>query len=110
MDACTIHKDAELKPSLHGPQCNDCCPFCWATKEEFLLPTFTGAKSLTLADWIAMSPVPEVLRLVKHENDIGLDARQPMSTEGGGGVCTSLIEELQSAHQYIGSVDAHLEY
>ena len=49
-----------------------------------MLPTFTGAKLLNLADWIAMSPVPEVLRLLKHENDIGWNARQPMSTEGGG--------------------------
>ena len=49
-----------------------------------MLPTFTGAKSLTLADWIAKSLVPEVIRLFKRENDIGLDARQPMSTEGGG--------------------------
>ena len=49
-----------------------------------MLPTFTGAESLTLADRIAMSPVPEVLRLFKHENDISPDARQPMSTEGGG--------------------------
>ena len=40
-----------------------------------MLPTFTGAELLTLADWIAMSPVPEVLRLFKHENDIGWDAR-----------------------------------
>ena len=59
----------------HGPQCIDCCPFCPATKEEFVLPTFTGAEWLTLADWIAMSPVPEVLCLFKHENDIGSDAR-----------------------------------
>ena len=49
-----------------------------------MLPTFTGAEFLILADWIAMSPVPEVLRLFKRENDIGWDARQPMSTEGGG--------------------------
>ena len=48
-----------------------------------MLPTFTGAELLTLADWVAMSPVPEVLRLFKHENDIGWDARQPMSTVGG---------------------------
>ena len=40
-----------------------------------MLPTFTGAELLTLADWIAMSPVQEVLRLFKHENDIGWDAR-----------------------------------
>ena len=59
----------------HGLQCNDCCPFCPATKEEFVLPTFTRAKLRTLADWIAMSPVPELLRLFKHENDIGWDAR-----------------------------------
>ena len=59
----------------HGPQCNDCCPFCPATKEEFVLPTFIGAELCTLADWIAMSPVPEVLRLFKHENGIGWDAR-----------------------------------
>ena len=58
----------------HGPQCNDCRPLCPATKEEFVLPTFTGAELLTLADWIAMSPVREVLRLFKHENDIGWDA------------------------------------
>ena len=46
-----------------------------------MLPTFTGAEMLTLADWIAMSPVPEVLRLFKRENDIGCNARQPVSTE-----------------------------
>ena len=40
-----------------------------------MLPTLTGAELLTLADWIAMSPVPEVLRLFKHENEIGWDAR-----------------------------------
>ena len=39
-----------------GPQCIDCCPFCPATKDEFMLPTFTGAEWLTLADSIAMSP------------------------------------------------------
>ena len=49
-----------------------------------MLPTFTGAELLTLADWIAISPVPEVLRLFKRENDISWNARQPMSTEGGG--------------------------
>ena len=59
----------------HGPQCNDCCPFCPATREEFVLPTFTGTQLRTLADWIAMSPVPKVLRLFKHENDIGWDTR-----------------------------------
>ena len=59
----------------HGPQCNDYCPFSPATKEEFLLPTFTGAELLTLADCIAMSPVPEGLGFFKHENDIGWDAR-----------------------------------
>ena len=64
-------KTPKLKPSPHGPQCNDCCPFCRAKKEEFVLPTFTGAELLTLADWIATSPVPEVLRLFKRENDIG---------------------------------------
>ena len=40
-----------------------------------MLPTFTGAELRTLADWIAMSPLPEVLRLFKHENDISWDAR-----------------------------------
>ena len=59
----------------HGPQCNGCCPFCPATKGKFVLPTFTGVELRTLADWIAMSPVPKVLRLFKHENDIGWDAR-----------------------------------
>ena len=59
----------------HGPQCNDCCPFCPATQEELVLPTFTGAQLRTLGDWIATSPVPEVLRLFKHENDIGWDTR-----------------------------------
>ena len=39
-----------------------------------MLPTFTGAELRTLADWIAMSPVPEVIRLFKHENDIGWEA------------------------------------
>ena len=28
----------------------------------------------------------------------------------GGNACTSLINELQSAHQHIGSVGAHVEY
>ena len=36
-----------------------------------MLPTFTGAELLTLVDWFAVSPVQEVLRLFKHENDIG---------------------------------------
>ena len=49
-----------------------------------MLPTFTGAELLTLADWIAITPVPEVLRLFKRENDIGWDAREPMSTKGAG--------------------------
>ena len=48
-----------------------------------MLPTFTGAELLTLADWIVMSPVPEVSCNFKLENDIGWTARQPMSTEGG---------------------------
>ena len=59
----------------HSPQCNDCCPFCPRTKEEFVLPIFTGTELRTLADWIAMSPVSELLRLFKHETDIGWDAR-----------------------------------
>ena len=59
----------------HGPQCNACCPFCPATKDKFMLPTFTSAELLTLADWIAMSPVQEAPRLFKHDNDIGSDAR-----------------------------------
>ena len=72
----TYPDSAQLSTFLgtHGPQCNDCCPCCPATKEEFVLPTFIGAELLTLADWIAMSPVPEVPRLFKHENDIGWDA------------------------------------
>ena len=45
-----------------------------------MLPTFTGAELRTLADWIAMSPVPEVLRVFKHENDIGWDARHLWQT------------------------------
>ena len=49
-----------------------------------MLPTRTGAELLTLADWISMSRVPEVLRVFKRENDRGWDARQPMSTTGGG--------------------------
>ena len=67
----------QLNTSLgtHRPQCNDCCPFCPATKGEFVLPTFTVAELRTLADWIGICPVPEVLRLFKHENDIGWDAR-----------------------------------
>ena len=71
-----------------------------------MLPTFTGAELLTLADWIAMCPVSEVLRLFKLENDIACDARQPTSTEEGGDTCTSLIKELQSTHQYIGLIGA----
>ena len=57
--------------ATHGPECSDCCPLCPATKKEFMLPTFTSAELPTLADWIAMSPVPEVLRLFQHETDIG---------------------------------------
>ena len=71
-----------------------------------MLPTLTGAELLILADLIAISPVPEVLRLFKRENDIGWHAGQSMSTKGGGNACTSLISELQSIHQYIGSVGA----
>ena len=67
---------AKLNTSLgtHGPQCNDCRPLCPATKEEFVLPPFTGAELLTLGDWIAMSLVPEVRRLFMDENDIGWHA------------------------------------
>ena len=48
-----------------------------------MVPTFTGAELLTLLDWIVMSPVLEVFRNFKRENDIGWTAPQPMSTEGG---------------------------
>ena len=40
-----------------------------------MLPTFTGTELRTLADWIAISLVQEILLLFKHENDIGWDAQ-----------------------------------
>ena len=63
-----------------GPQCNYCCPFCPPTRGDSVLPTFTGAESPTLADWIAMSSIPEVRRLFKKENVIGWDARHLWAT------------------------------